>query len=89
MRRLLDGLERNSWIRDDTAPGGRPSPSRSRRRKKAVSEGVVEFIRTPTKDVDTEPTGLRVVNYFRRPPRAEVVAEKFDPGLQADCYVPI
>jgi len=84
VRRLLDGLERNSWSRDDTAPGGRPSPSRNRRRKKAMSEGVVEFTRIPAKDVDTEPTGLRVVNYFRRTPRADVVAEKFDPGLQAD-----
>jgi hypothetical protein len=85
VRRLLDGLERNSWNRDDTAAGGRPSPSRNRRRKKAMSEGVVEFTRIPTKDVGTEPTGLKVINYFRRTPRAEVVAERFDPGLQADA----
>lgn len=84
IRRLLDGSDSNAWNRDDTAPGGRPSTSHSRRRKKAVSEGVVEFTRTPSKDVDEETSGLRVVNYFRRTLRAEVVAEKFDPGLQAD-----
>jgi hypothetical protein len=39
----------------------------------------------PDRAKETGEAGLRVVDYFRRPSRKEVIAEKFDPGLQADA----